>query len=210
MSRRAQILFGLGVAALVVAGAIALILTPRPAGAQAAAELRGPDAFAAIANPAARSAALFVEAGKVLQHQRCRTCHAAGDRPTQGDDGRPHVPVVRRGDDGTGVPGLRCETCHQAANYDAVGMPGQKDWALAPRSMVLAGRTLPEVCAQMKDENRNGGRSLAQIAQHVASDPLVLWAWAPGAGRRPTPGDSATFAALIKAWAETGAQCPAT
>jgi len=30
---------------------------------------------------AARSIALFREAGKVLQHPRCRNCHPAGDRP---------------------------------------------------------------------------------------------------------------------------------
>jgi hypothetical protein len=201
-------LLGLGVAALLTAVAVAAAGGPRAAGAQAGAELRSPDAFASIGDTAQRSVALFVEAGKVLQHPRCRNCHPQGDRPTQGDDGRPHLPVVRRGDDGHGAPGLRCEACHQAANYDAVGMPGQKDWHLAPRSMALQGRSLPEICAQLKDQDKNGVRTLAQIVDHVTTDPLVLWTWAPGPGRRPAPGTPAVFAALIKAWADSGADCP--
>jgi hypothetical protein len=105
------------------------------------------DAFASIGDPAQRSIAHFVEAGKVFQGPRCRNCHPAGDSPTQGDDSRPHLPQVRRGDDGHGEPGLRCDACPQAVNNDAV--PGQKDWHLAPRSMALAGRSLPQICAQL-------------------------------------------------------------
>ena len=65
---------------------------PRPAAQKtrgADAELRAPGAFTNIADPAQRSAALFVEAGKVLLHPRCVNCHPAGDRPIQGDGRRP-------------------------------------------------------------------------------------------------------------------------
>jgi hypothetical protein len=74
--------------------------------------------------------------------------------------------------------------------------------------MALGGRSLPEICAQLKDVRQNGGRTLAEVVQHLATDPLVLWAWAPGPGRQPAPGTHATFAALMKAWADTGAECP--
>ena len=43
------------------------------------------ESFDAIGDTAARSAALFTEAGKVLTHARCVNCHPAGDRPRSGD-----------------------------------------------------------------------------------------------------------------------------
>src|SRR5207249_1290663 len=78
--------------------------------------------------------ALFVEAGKVLQHPRCLNCHPAGDRPSQGT-GYPHQPPVQRGADGLGVTTMRCTTCHQAANFDPGRVPGSPKWHLAPASM---------------------------------------------------------------------------
>jgi hypothetical protein len=176
---------------------------------RAAASLRPPSAFANIADTAQRSAALFVEAGKVLLHPRCVNCHPAGDRPLQGDTGALHEPWVRRGPDGFGVPGLRCATCHQAANYDAVRMPGHPKWHLAPAEMAWEGRSLAQICEQIKDPTRNGGHKLAEIVEHMAHDSLVGWGWAPGAGREPAPGTQAEFGALFKAWVETGAVCPA-
>jgi hypothetical protein len=56
-----------------------------------------PESFASIADEARRSAALFTELGKVLTHPRCVNCHPAGDRPRQGEEGRPHQPPVARG-----------------------------------------------------------------------------------------------------------------
>ena len=170
--------------------------------------LRPPSAFESITDARQRSEALFVEAGKVLQHSRCVNCHPAGDRPLQGADGRLHEPAVRRGADGHGVPGLHCTACHQAANYDAVGMPGHPKWGLAPLSMAWQGRSLAEICAQVKDPARNGGRDLAEIVEHMTHDSLVGWAWSPGVGRDPAPGTQAALGELIKAWADTGAVCP--
>jgi hypothetical protein len=48
------------------------------------------------ADQAARSIALFREAGKVLQHPRCLNCHPASDHPSQTDAMRPHNPRVMR------------------------------------------------------------------------------------------------------------------
>ncbi len=196
-----------GAMALAAVG-LAAGLVPDPAVAQGGAALRPPSAFAGIADDGQRSAALFVEAGKVLQHPRCVNCHPLGDRPLQAEDGRPHQPWVRRGPDGHGVAGLRCTACHQAANYDAVGMPGHPNWHLAPASMAWQGRSLAEICSQIKDPARNGGHSVAEIVEHMARDPLVGWAWSPGVGREPAPGTQLEFGALIKAWADTGAVCP--
>lgn len=171
-------------------------------------ELRSASSFDAIEDDAERSAALFIEAGKVLLHPRCVNCHPAGDRPLQGEDGAPHQPWARRGAGGLGVVGMRCVTCHQEENFDPGRVPGAPHWHLAPREMAWEGLSLGEICAQLKDPARNGGKSLAEIERHMAEDPLVGWGWTPGAGREPAPGTQASFAELISAWVASGAACP--
>jgi hypothetical protein len=179
------------------------------AGPNAPAEsLASVDSFAAIGDVAARSAALFTEAAKVLTHPRCMNCHPAGERPRQGDLRRLHQPPVTRGEDGFGLPALRCPICHQQANFDAGRVPGDPAWHLAPRDMGWEGKTLGQICTQIKDPARNGGRSLEDIVHHVATDHLVGWAWAPGAGRQPAPGTQNEVGALLDAWVKTGAVCP--
>ncbi|WP_019904158.1 hypothetical protein [Methylobacterium sp. 77] len=170
--------------------------------------LAPPQSFAGIADPQARSAALFTELGKVLTSPRCVNCHPASDRPRQGDASRPHQPPVTRGADGMGSDSMRCPTCHQDRNYDPARMPGHAAWHLAPREMAWEGRSLAEICAQIKDPERNGQRKLDDLIEHIGKDSLVGWAWAPGTGRKPAPGSQAEAGALVAAWVESGAACP--
>jgi hypothetical protein len=170
--------------------------------------LATPESFAGIGDTAARSAALFAELGKVLTHPRCVNCHPAGDHPRQGEQGRLHQPPVERGGDGHGLPAMRCSSCHQQANFDPGRVPGHPEWHLAPRDMAWEGKTLGEICAQIRDPARNGGRSLDELVHHIGSDTLVGWAWAPGFGRRPAPGTQKQAGALAEAWVKTGAACP--
>ena len=170
--------------------------------------LAAPESFAAISDTAARSAALFAEVGKVLTNPRCVNCHPAGDRPRQADVGRLHQPPVERGPDGLGLPAMRCPICHQQANFEPGRVPGNPIWHLAPREMAWEGKTLGEICAQIKDPARNGGRSLEALVEHIGTDHLVGWAWAPGYGRRPAPGTQKEAGALVEAWVKTGAVCP--
>jgi hypothetical protein len=74
--------------------------------------------------------------------------------------------------------------------------------------MAWAGKSLGEICAQIKDPSRNGGKSLEEIVHHMAEDSLVGWGWQPGVGRTSAPGTQQQFGALIKAWVESGATCP--
>src|ERR1700716_2822167 len=113
----------------------ALVLAPAMDvdSAEPPATLATPESFAGIRDAAARSAALFTEAGKVLTSPRCVNCHPAGDRPHQGEQGRLHQPPVERGADGFGLAAMRCSICHQRANFELV--PGDPDWHLAPREM---------------------------------------------------------------------------
>jgi hypothetical protein len=170
--------------------------------------LATPESFASIKDPAARSVALFVELGKVLTNPRCMNCHPAGDRPRQTDMSHLHQPPVERGPDGHGLAAMRCHICHQQANFDPGRMPGHPDWHLAPREMGWEGKSLHEICVQIKDPERNGGRSLQQLVKHIGTDTLVGWAWAPGFGRQPAPGTQKQAGALAAAWVKTGAACP--
>jgi hypothetical protein len=143
------------------------------------------ESFASIGDTAARSAAIFTELGKVLTHPRCLNCHPAGDRPRQGDMARLHQ-----------------------ANVDTAGVPGNPIWHLAPRDMGWEGKTLREICIQIKDPARNGNRSVDALIEHIGEDHLVGWAWAPGYGRQPAPGTQKQAGALVEAWVKTGAECP--
>jgi hypothetical protein len=170
--------------------------------------LAAPESFSSIGEVDKRSAALFTELGKVLTNPRCVNCHPAGDRPRQGDSRRLHQPPVERGADGFGLAAMRCAICHHSANFEPGRMPGNPAWHLAPREMAWEGKTLGEICAQIKDPKRNGGRSLEDLVQHIGTDSLVGWAWAPGSGRQPAPGTQKEAGALVEAWVKTGAACP--
>lgn len=173
--------------------------------------------FDSIADETERSVAIFEETGKVLQHPRCINCHPKGDSPLQGESMTQHQPPVQRGEANFGVPGMQCTTCHGPANVEVVAqaeglesIPGNPNWHLAPVEMAWEGKTLAEICVQIKDENRNGGMSLAELVEHMGKDDLVGWGWNPGKGREPAPGTQAEFGALYEAWAATGAHCPAS
>ncbi len=114
-----------------------------------------------------------------------------------------------RGDDGMGAIGMRCTACHGEQNFDPAGVPGHPRWHLAPAEMAWQGRSLGEICRQIKDPQRNGGKSLEEVVRHMAEDSLVGWGWSPGAGREPAPGTQKQFGQLIRAWADNGAACPA-
>lgn len=158
------------------------------------------------AAPAADTAP-FDPIASVLMHPRCINCHQ--DRsPTQTDLKRVHQPLVVRGKDGHGAPTQTCQTCHQTANTGDGFVPGVKDWHLAPLSMLWEGLTKEQICEQMKDPARNGGRTSGEeIIEHMKVDPLVLWAWAPGGGRTTPPLSHEEFVEALEAWVKAGMPC---
>jgi hypothetical protein len=172
-------------------------------------QLRAVADFATIADRKARSQALFLEASRVLLHPRCANCHPDGDVPAQGMQLISHQPPVTRGSEGRGVVGMECTSCHQDRNLAQARVPGAPDWHLAPREMAWVGKSPRQICEQLKDPQRNGGKSLAQIVEHNAHDKaLVAWGWAPGSDREPAPGSQEQFGAIVAAWVDTGAECP--
>ncbi len=157
--------------------------------------------------------AAFETVKAVLQHPRCQNCHIPGDAPLQLDEGRTHTLEVQRGPDGKGAPGLACTTCHNVANppasYGEHMPPGAPNWHLPPpaQKMVFVGLGSGDLCRALRDKKSNGGRDLASLVKHVSGDPLVLWGWTPGLGRKPVSVPHDEFVAKFKVWVAAGAPC---
>jgi hypothetical protein len=197
----------------------ALLLATVTCGAPDARHARG----AADAGPAGGEAAAGGEAShaaavagwdvvyEVLQHPRCANCHPAGNAPLQGDAMRPHAQLVQRGPGGHGVFGMRCDTCHQDTNLDGPFLPpGVRNWHMPRPDMplVFVGVGSRDLCEQLRDPARNGGKTPAQLLEHMESDPLVLWGWDPGNGRAPVSVPHDRLAAAMRAWVENDCGCP--
>ncbi len=146
-----------------------------------------------------------VIADDIVTHARCLNCHASGDSPTQGDDRHLHVPEVNRQ--------VICTQCHGASNGTTPGSPpGTPVWGMPPFS--FANKSAAELCRQIKDPARNGGRSLEQLVEHVAVDNNIKWAWNPGLERTTPIGIWNDFAQdnqylrSFRYWVNAGAACP--
>ena len=196
----------------IIACAAVAFSRPTSADPLPASPLKNPAEFSSISNPAERSRAIFNEIGKVLTNPRCMNCHPAGDHPSQGDDRHEHMPPVWRAETGhleancSGCHSSRNFTLHEAATYRSI--PGHPRWGFAPLSMAWEGKSVGDICRQLKDVQLNGGRDLAALQEHIARDDLVGWAWNPGEGRKPAPGSQQAAGELVQAWIDSGAECP--
>lgn len=154
------------------------------------------------------SADLFAPVAAVLRHPRCMNCHPRDDRPRQGDDRHQHLQNIVRGDDNMGFVNGRCNACHRDENNDFSSVPGAPSWHLAPLSMGWQGLNDADLCVALKDETKNGGKSVAALVTHMKDDKLVLWGWKPGGTRAPVSTPHPQFMTELKAWAAAGAPCP--
>lgn len=152
----------------------------------------------------------------VFSHPRCANCHVGADNipvwqgPHYGPERLLHGMHVTGGESRIGAETLACSSCHMHTNSPVRhGPPGAPDWALAPVEMQWIDKTSAEICTQIKDPEQNGGRSLAEIADHVDEDELVHWGWQPGLGRDPAPYSKDQVADFLRAWDAAGAPCPA-
>lgn len=155
---------------------------------------------------------------EVLSHPRCANCHVGEDnRPRwsgahyglEEGEWRFHGMFIHADETRIGAETLMCATCHQQENSPVPhGPPGAPAWTLAPVEMEWFGKSSAQVCQQIKDPERNGDRSLDEIADHIDHDGLVHWGWAPGLGREPAPYSKEDMVADVVAWANAGAPCP--
>lgn len=150
----------------------------------------------------------FMPIYQVLQSPRCVNCHPAGDAPHVGDEGRRHRMNVSRKSPEAGLP---CTTCHRGKNATFVhGPPGVPGWSMPPADhpMPFEQRSAHDLCEQLKDPQKNGGKSLQALHGHFAKDAIVLWAWDPGPGRTTPPMPHAEMMRHVDAWIAQGAPCP--
>jgi len=155
----------------------------------------------------------FNKVMQVITHKRCMNCHPSGNTPRQGEDSHLHHLGVQRGEDGNGLAGYTCNTCHQQENNNFAGVPGAPHWGLAPETMAWEGKSRIEIAQQIMDPARNGGRSKDDILKHLTEDELVLWAWEPGVNgegepRELPPVSKEEWIAAVKDWIAGGAVIP--
>jgi hypothetical protein len=152
----------------------------------------------------------------VFSHPRCANCHVGPDNvpiwsgPSSGPAPRPHGMNINGGTSRDGAAYIVCSACHAPHNAQLPhGPPGAPAWLLAPVSMQWFGKSSAEICAQIKDKDRNGGRlTIEEVAAHIERDALVHWGWSPGPGREPAPYSAAQVAAFLRQWDAAGAPCP--
>jgi hypothetical protein len=113
------------------------------------------------------------------------------------------------------MAGAECSTCHGKANppdsYGAHLPPGVRTgWHMPPPEMpmVFVGRSARELCEQLKDPARTSISTVPGLLKHVSSDPLVLWGWEPGSGRKPVAVPHPEFVAAFQRWTDAGRPCP--
>ncbi|MDC0663437.1 hypothetical protein N6L25_12770 [Marinobacter sp. SS21] len=74
------------------------------------------------------------------------------------------------------------------------------------------GKSGAEICQQLKDPARNGGRDALGLIEHLRDDAshhgFVLWGWNPGGNREPVPGTLEVHIADVGLWGAAGQPCP--
>jgi hypothetical protein len=74
--------------------------------------------------------------------------------------------------------------------------------------LVFEGLGRGELCRQLRDPARNGGKTPDELVHHVAEDALVRWGWDPGEGRAPVSTPHEEFVRAMRTWVERGCACP--
>lgn len=158
---------------------------------------------------------------EVVTHPRCINCHVgpdniplqqlAPDQPSQ-----PHIMAVNAGPSRIGAEGLSCKTCHTTSTRpntvpNAAPHTGM-DWKLAPVEFQWVEKTSDEICAQMRDPARNGGRDAESLIEHITHDAEVIgfitWGFNPGARREAAPGGMQAHLMDMAVWTAAGMPCP--
>ena len=153
---------------------------------------------------------------EVASHPRCSNCHVgASDRPMWSGPSygrtRVHGMNIQAGASRIGAETLLCSTCH-AYREGGNDMPHAApqvamNWQLAPVEADWFGRTSDEICAQLRDPERNGGRTMIELAEHLDHDLILHWAWSPGGGREPAPYSLQEHIDDLLIWGVAGFPC---
>ena len=152
---------------------------------------------------------------EVTSHPRCANCHV-GDSPypmwsgPSYGEARRHDMNIHAGASRIGVESIMCSTCHRQSNSEEDhGAPGANaSWRLAPVEADWFGRSSDDICQQLRDPSRNGGRTFEELAAHLNHDEILHWAWAPGGQREPAPYSLQGHVNDLLSWGVAGMPCP--
>lgn len=111
---------------------------------------------------------------------------------------------------------LICSTCHTTlkkpdpkANLEPHAAPRVAQvWGLAPVGAEWFGKSSSHICNQLRDPERNGNRSIREVAVHLDHDRVLRWAWNPGGDREPAPHSLQEVMDALMKWAAAGTPCP--
>ncbi|MCV6594535.1 MAG: hypothetical protein OIF48_16395 [Silicimonas sp.] len=153
---------------------------------------------------------------EVASHPRCSNCHVGADNipmwsgPSYGKT-RPHGMAINAGESRIGAETLLCATCHavrESLNDVPHAAPQvAMDWQLAPVEAEWFGKSSVEICNQLRDPERNGGRGFLELAEHLDHDLILHWAWNPGGGREAAPYSLQEHVNDMLAWGVAGFPC---
>lgn len=162
--------------------------------------------------------AAWVRVYEVASHPRCSNCHVGPSNrpmwsgPSYGKT-RPHGMNINGGESRIGAEAVLCSTCHayrELAEGDRLPHEAPQvaaDWRLAPVEAEWFGKSSIDVCNQLRDLDRNGGRTFLDIASHLDHDVILHWAWNPGGGREPAPYSLQEHVDDVLAWGVAGMPC---
>lgn len=154
---------------------------------------------------------------EVASHPRCANCHVgASGRPMWSGPSfgkeRVHGMNIQAGESRMGLEFVPCSTCHtsKASNNSTLHAAPMvaADWRLAPIEADWFGKTTEEICNQLRDPDRNGGRDWLALAEHLDHDVILHWAWNPGGAREAAPYSLQEHVNDILAWGVAGQPCP--
>ena len=202
-----------------IRAALVLLSLVLPAGAEVMTSVVAPPQEGSVSREDGLAAWDRVHA--VVSHPRCANCHVRADNipmwsgPEYPQTG-PHGMNIDAGDSRIGAETLPCATCHVTSSAPANGSndapAAMIDWQLAPVDMIWFGQSSAQICAQMSDPARNGGRDWIQLAEHLRDDAahggFVAWGFAPGGARQPAPGDLQSHIDDVLKWGAAGQPCP--
>ena len=156
---------------------------------------------------------------EVTSHPRCSNCHVGPSNvpmwsgPSYGRT-RLHGMNINAGESRIGAEAVLCSTCHAFREDNANNLPHMApqvamNWQLAPVEAEWFGKTSEEVCNQLRDPDRNGGRTLKELIDHLGHDLILHWAWSPGGGREPAPYSLEEHMNDLMIWGTAGFPCAA-
>jgi hypothetical protein len=157
----------------------------------------------------------------VVTHPRCANCHVDANAipiwtPAGESKNRVHGMNIHGGQSRMGTETIPCSTCHMTSTLPNDPAPAPLragiDWQLAPVAFIWFGKSGAEICAQLRDPKRNGGRDAVGLLEHLRHDAslsgFIPRGWEPGAGRTTPPGTFEDHVKDVARWGAAGQPCP--